>query len=50
LTVARLAYDALISGRVGIKSRTSSVLDRSLIRLETLIADTLARPRDASRS
>lgn len=39
---AQLAFEVLKSGRVGIDSRTGAILQRSLARLESLVAQTLA--------
>lgn len=41
LASANMAFEALKSGQVGIQSRTARVLERSLLRLESLVRDTL---------
>jgi hypothetical protein len=42
VSVARAAFDALRSGRVGINSRTGVMLERSLARLERIVSDSVA--------
>jgi signal transduction histidine kinase len=42
LSTARMSYDSVLSGHVGLQSKTGAILGRSLQRMEALIAQTLA--------
>lgn len=41
VSVARLAFDTIRSGEIGMHGRTAAMLDRSLVRLESLASQTL---------